>query len=219
MPSFRRLFFCGIGATCLGRRELSGGTIEVSLYRTSCIQTNKVHVENHATGKRAGQSGGRWAEITREITCIACTRAVWKREISMLLKRRYLRRNSASQLFSRAEQTRVPEELRASATLNRACADLQRRIRLHINKSLGYGLCHCAKTVFQKRRPVRLAQSAAINRRSRCGSVRGWPVLSSQFSPGAAPQVGQGTASTCFGLSSFFGSYTARMLLTSRVFL
>jgi hypothetical protein len=34
-------------------------------------------------------------------------------------------------------------------------------------------------------------QSAAINRRSRCGSVRGCPVLSSHFSPGLAPQVGQ----------------------------
>jgi hypothetical protein len=29
-------------------------------------------------------------------------------------------------------------------------------------------------------------------------------VLSSHFSPGAAPQVGQRTASNCFGLSSFF---------------
>ena len=48
-----------------------------------------------------------------------------------------------------------------------------------------------------------MAQSAAINRRSRCGSVRGWPVLSSHFFPGAAPQVGQGTASTCFGPSFF----------------
>jgi hypothetical protein len=47
-------------------------------------------------------------------------------------------------------------------------------------------------------------QSAAINRRSRCGVVRGWPVLSSHFCPGAAPQVGQRTASTSFGLSSFF---------------
>ncbi len=28
-------------------------------------------------------------------------------------------------------------------------------------------------------------------------------MLSSHFSPGAAPQVGQRTASTCFGLSSF----------------
>ena len=49
-----------------------------------------------------------------------------------------------------------------------------------------------------------MAQSAAINRRSRCDSVRGWPVVSSHFSPGAAPQVGQRTASACFRLSSFF---------------
>ena len=46
--------------------------------------------------------------------------------------------------------------------------------------------------------------SAAINRRSRCDSKRGWPVVSSHFSPAATPQVGQGTASICFGLSSAF---------------
>src|SRR5260370_30336354 len=51
-----------------------------------------------------------------------------------------------------------------------------------------------------------LVQSFAIKRRSRCGSVRGRPVLSSHFSPGAAPQVGQWTASICFRLSSFFMS-------------
>jgi hypothetical protein len=45
-----------------------------------------------------------------------------------------------------------------------------------------------------------MAQSAVINRRSRCGSVRGWPVVSSHFSPGAAPQVGQRMASICFVL-------------------
>src|SRR3984957_9968290 len=33
-------------------------------------------------------------------------------------------------------------------------------------------------------------QSAAIKRRSRCGCVRGCPVLSSHFSPGPASQVG-----------------------------
>ena len=31
----------------------------------------------------------------------------------------------------------------------------------------------------------------------------GWPVLSSQLSPGAAPQVGQGTESASFGLTFF----------------
>jgi hypothetical protein len=46
--------------------------------------------------------------------------------------------------------------------------------------------------------------SAAIHRRSRCGSVRCWPVVSRHFSPGAAPQVGQVTASICSGLSSVF---------------
>jgi hypothetical protein len=34
--------------------------------------------------------------------------------------------------------------------------------------------------------------------------VRGWPVVSSHFSPGAAPQVGQRTASICFWLMGFF---------------
>ena len=44
--------------------------------------------------------------------------------------------------------------------------------------------------------PVRLSDyfSEAAKRRSRCGSVRGSPVLSSHFSPGLAPQVGQRTA-------------------------
>lgn len=44
----------------------------------------------------------------------------------------------------------------------------------------------------------------ASTRRFRCGSVRSWPVLSSHFCLGAAPHVGQRTASICFGLSSFF---------------
>ena len=43
--------------------------------------------------------------------------------------------------------------------------------------------------------------SSAANRRSRCGPVRGSPVLSSHFSPGFAPHVGQRTASTSFGLT------------------
>jgi hypothetical protein len=43
-------------------------------------------------------------------------------------------------------------------------------------------------------------QSEAIRRRSRCGSVRGCPVVSSHFSPGPAPQVGQRTPSTCLRL-------------------
>jgi hypothetical protein len=40
--------------------------------------------------------------------------------------------------------------------------------------------------------------SEAAKRRSRCGSVRGWPVVSSHLSPGFAPQVGQRTAWVCF---------------------
>ena len=38
--------------------------------------------------------------------------------------------------------------------------------------------------------------SEAARRRSRWGSVRGCPVLSSHFSPGLAPQVGHRTANT-----------------------
>src|SRR5580658_6529507 len=45
--------------------------------------------------------------------------------------------------------------------------------------------------------------SLASNRLSRCGLVRGWPVLSSHFSFGAAPHVGQETASICLGLGFF----------------
>jgi len=41
------------------------------------------------------------------------------------------------------------------------------------------------------------ASSSASSRRSRCGCVRGCPVLSSHFLPGPAPQVGQRTACTC----------------------
>jgi hypothetical protein len=33
--------------------------------------------------------------------------------------------------------------------------------------------------------------ACAVRRRSRCGAFRSWPVLSSHFSPGFAPQVGQ----------------------------
>src|ERR1700688_1035347 len=36
-----------------------------------------------------------------------------------------------------------------------------------------------------------------MKRRSRCGKTRGFPVLSSHFSPGLAPQVGQRTLFTC----------------------
>ena len=48
------------------------------------------------------------------------------------------------------------------------------------------------------------AQFATLHRLSRCGSARGWPVVSSHFSPGAAPQVGQRIASIFFGPSFFF---------------
>jgi hypothetical protein len=43
--------------------------------------------------------------------------------------------------------------------------------------------------------------SEAANRRSRWGSVRGWPVLSSHFSPGFAPHVGQRTSRASFFLA------------------
>src|ERR1700692_3071124 len=43
-------------------------------------------------------------------------------------------------------------------------------------------------------------QSEAINRRSRCGCVRGCPVLSLHFSPAAGPQVGERTSCICLSL-------------------
>jgi hypothetical protein len=42
--------------------------------------------------------------------------------------------------------------------------------------------------------------SEPAKRRSRCGSVRGKPVLNSHFSPGFAPQVGQRTDRASFFL-------------------
>ena len=50
-------------------------------------------------------------------------------------------------------------------------------------------------------------QFLEIKRRSRRGSVRGCPVLSSHFSPGPAPQVGQRTGCTCLrvGFLAFMG--------------
>ena len=44
--------------------------------------------------------------------------------------------------------------------------------------------------------PVPFKCSAAVNLRSRCGSLRCRPVTSSQRTPGGAPQVGQRIAST-----------------------
>ena len=57
--------------------------------------------------------------------------------------------------------------------------------------------------------------SDAARRRSRCGSVRGRPVLSSHFSPGLAPQVGQRTDSACFSLT--FISHIVRRLPDSKL--
>jgi hypothetical protein len=56
-----------------------------------------------------------------------------------------------------------------------------------------------------------MAVSVAAHRRSLCGSVRGWPLLSSHFSPGAAPQVGHLTVSIRSKFGFVFmarGSYT-----------
>jgi len=44
---------------------------------------------------------------------------------------------------------------------------------------------------------------SSIALRSRCGSVRGWPELSSHVSPGAAPHVGQRVFG-CFATRRFF---------------
>jgi hypothetical protein len=59
------------------------------------------------------------------------------------------------------------------------------------------GVCFCHHPVLVGT----LTCSAAVNRRSRRGPERCRPVISSHFSFGAAPQVGQRTANICFGLS------------------
>ena|SRR5947207_2312066 len=51
-----------------------------------------------------------------------------------------------------------------------------------------------------------VSSDSDVGMRSRCGLVRGWPVLSSHFSPGAAPHVGHRLASIFFGLEFFFGT-------------
>jgi hypothetical protein len=59
-------------------------------------------------------------------------------------------------------------------------------------------VCACELTLYRE-----LSLSAANNRRSRCGLLRGWPVLSLHFSRGWTSQVGQGTEEICCGVSSF----------------
>lgn len=54
--------------------------------------------------------------------------------------------------------------------------------------------------------------SAAESFRSRCGSVRGVPVCSSQAPPLVAPQVGQGTDNICLRVRSFVFTATGYSL-------
>jgi len=54
--------------------------------------------------------------------------------------------------------------------------------------------------------------SAAASFRSRCGSVRGAPVCSSQASSLVAPQVGQGTDNICFRVRSLVFTATGYSL-------
>jgi hypothetical protein len=54
--------------------------------------------------------------------------------------------------------------------------------------------------------------SAAESFRSRCGSVRGAPVCSSQASSLVAPQVGQGTDNICLRVRSFVFTATGYRL-------
>jgi hypothetical protein len=60
----------------------------------------------------------------------------------------------------------------------------------------------CAVNEIRRGREVVL--QLAARRRSRCGVLRGWPVPSSHFSPGFAPQVGQRIANIRFAGTSFF---------------
>jgi hypothetical protein len=66
------------------------------------------------------------------------------------------------------------------------------------------GSVHIKNCALPRHRNLASAQSAAIKRRSRCGLVRGWPVQRAHFSPGAAPQVVQGTVRDWFWSESFF---------------
>jgi hypothetical protein len=60
-----------------------------------------------------------------------------------------------------------------------------------------------ALSCWKPRQLGRKTQSDASKRRSRCGCVRGCPVLSSHFSPGPAPHVGHWTDCTCWGVGFF----------------
>jgi hypothetical protein len=65
----------------------------------------------------------------------------------------------------------------------------------------------CVRTegAYRLRASVCADVSFAAERRSRCSVFRGLPVASSQFSPGFAPQVGQGIANVSFGLLFMVG--------------
>jgi hypothetical protein len=55
------------------------------------------------------------------------------------------------------------------------------------------------------------------NFRSTCGRERGAPACSSQRLPGGAPQVGQVTEDSCFGVSSLFFILTECVSVQPRV--
>lgn len=67
---------------------------------------------------------------------------------------------------------------------------------------------HCLLIIFHVSLLYRIVRfstaSAAENFRSTCGPERGPPECSTQASPAAAPQVGQGTTDICSEVSSFF---------------
>ena len=91
----------------------------------------------------------------------------------------------------------------SAPTRSRRKSDGVKNLYRHLAQEAMEGTCSPYLRTMTKPRSA-MAQSAATNRRSRCGSVRGSPVLSSHFSPGAAPQVGQRTASICLGLRTLF---------------
>ena len=89
----------------------------------------------------------------------------------------------------------------AEGCLRRACVSNCSSWHDSEKGSVGFGtLIRFAREGWQIR-PMSNYLSEATKRRSRCGLVRGRPVLSSHFSPGFAPHVGQRTAKVSFFLT------------------
>lgn len=94
----------------------------------------------------------------------------------------------------------IPRMLATSSHRRKLSAAMtQRRILNHSQSVLCFQLNLCRGIVSHSAGETYLSEAA--RRRSRWGSVRGKPVLSSHFSPGLDPHVGQRTDSACFSLT------------------